>query len=311
MAALRWLLPEVTLQAVPARHSIVPTLVGVVNVTPDSFSDGGNFLSSTSAVYRVEQLFDEGADVVEIGGESTRPGATPVRIEEELARVLPVIKQVLTRRPGARLAIDTVKASVAAKALEAGVTLVNDVSAFRLDPEMPAVCAESRCQVVLMHSRGTVNTMARYEHATYDGNVMTEIIEELQEGVTRAVSAGVARASLILDPGIGFAKTPAQSLSALAHLPELVNLGFPVMIGASRKRFIGEITGVHHPHDRDDGTIGAHVTALTLGATWFRVHNVRMHRHALDVASAILNAGRNPGRASGASVVSSRVEAGA
>jgi dihydropteroate synthase len=267
-----------------------PTIVGVVNITPDSFSDGGNFFTPAHAVAQVEQLFDTGADLVELGGESTRPGATPVSADEELSRILPVLRAIVAKRPNARIAIDTVKSTVAAEALREGATLINDVSALRLDPAMATVCAHANCTVVLMHSRGTVNTMARYDHAEYTAPVMTEILAELRTAVVHATSAGIDHANIILDPGIGFAKTPAQSLSALAHLPQLVNLGFPVMIGASRKRFIGEITGMHQPQDRDAGSVGAHVTAFMAGASWFRVHNVRAHRHALDVAFAIRNA---------------------
>jgi len=268
-----------------------PTIIGVVNVTPDSFSDGGHFLSSADAVRRAEQLLDDGADIVEFGGESTRPGATPVSADEELSRILPVIEQLLCRRPDARIAVDTVKSAVASAALAQGASIINDVSAFSLDPEMGVVCARAGCTVVLMHSRGNVQTMASYDHATYREPVVTEIRRELLAAVDRATSSGVSRGAIVLDPGIGFAKTPEQSLQALANLSELADLGFTLMVGASRKRFIGEITGVQLASERDEGTIGAHVVALTRGATWFRVHNVRAHRHALDVAHAVVQAG--------------------
>ena len=265
-----------------------PTLVGVINITPDSFSDGGNFLSTTDAVAQGERLLAEGADVIEVGGESTRPGATPISADEELNRVLPVIHELRRRHPDVRIAVDTVKASVAQAALAAGATIVNDVSALRLDPPLAAVCASARCTVVLMHSRGSVADMANYTHAVYDTDVMDAVVAELQEGVGRALAAGIARDAIILDPGLGFSKSPLHSVAVLKNLPKLVKCGFPVMIGASRKRFIGAITGVQQAIDRDAGTIGANVAALMLGATWFRVHAVQANRHALDVAATIL-----------------------
>lgn len=262
----------------------------MLNITPDSFSDGGNFFSPTAAIAHAEQLFSEGADVVEVGGESTRPGATPVSVEQELDRILGVIRAIVARHPGARVAVDTTKADVARAALDAGATIVNDVSGLRLDPELGAVCAKAGCTLVLMHSRGTVADMARFDHAVYTNGVMPAIVDELSAAVERARAAGVDGSAIVLDPGIGFAKHHEQSVEALAELPKLVDLGYPIMVGVSRKRFLGELTGVQSAADRDAGTIGANVAALTLGATWFRVHNVRANRHALDVAHAILHA---------------------
>ncbi|MGI8507752.1 MAG: dihydropteroate synthase, partial [Gemmatimonadaceae bacterium] len=247
------------------------------------------FLSHTTAVERAEEMLSAGADSVEIGGESTRPGATPVDVHEEIGRVVPVIRELRARHPLLRIAIDTVKAETAAAALRAGATTVNDVSALRLDARMAAVCAAAGCTVVLMHSRGDIADMARYSHADYGGrDVMDVVLDELAPAIDRALEAGVNRASIIVDPGIGFAKMSEHSVQALAQLPRLVELGFPVMVGASRKRFIGEITGVRKAADRDAGSVGASVVALTLGATWFRVHDVRSHRHALDVAATVL-----------------------
>lgn len=232
-----------------------------------------------------------GADAVELGGESTRPGATPVPVAEEIARVVPVIQELRARHPSVPIAIDTVKAETAAAALRAGATIVNDVSALRLDPEMAALCAAAGCTLVLMHSRGDVGDMARYSGADYPvRSTMDAVIGDLVPCIEHALAAGVDRSFIIVDPGIGFTKTSAHSVQALAQLPRLVELGFPVMVGASRKRFIGELTGVGKAADRDAGSIGAHVVALTLGATWFRVHDVRSHRHALDVAAAVLEA---------------------
>ena len=269
-----------------------PTLVGVLNITPDSFSDGGNFLSPGPAIRRAAEILEEGADVIEVGGESTRPGAAPVPVSTEIARVIPIIESISTRWPTARIAIDTVKSEVATAAIAAGATIVNDVSALRLDAAIASVCSVARCTLVLMHSRGSVSDMAGYSHADYaQGDAIRAVVDELRTAADLAIAAGVERHRIVLDPGLGFAKRPAQSVEVLAHLRRLTELGFEVMIGASRKRFIGELTGVKLPADRGAGTIGANVVALSLGATWFRVHDVRENRNALDAAAAILEAG--------------------
>jgi dihydropteroate synthase len=231
----------------------------------------------------------DGADVIEVGGESTRPGATPVAVGDEVARVLPVIDEIVKRWPSARVAVDTVKSEVARAAIDAGATVINDVSALRIDPRIADVSASAGCTLVLMHSRGDVGNMASYQNAGYD-DVMGEIIGELEPAAKRALAAGVAREQIVLDPGLGFSKRAEHSVQALAQLGRLAELDFQVMVGASRKRFIGELTGVTKPAERDAGTIGANVVALTLGATWFRVHDVRDNRHALDAAAAILGA---------------------
>lgn len=236
-------------------------------------------------------MIAEGADVIEIGGESTRPGATPVSADEEIERTVPVIAEIVTRWPRARVAIDTVKSQVATAAVGAGATVVNDVSALRLDPAIAKVCALNDCTLVLMHSRGDVSNMASYVNAQYPGrDVVRTVIHELKISAENAVAAGVDRGRIVVDPGLGFSKRSAQSVRVLAHIPELLELGFQVMVGASRKRFIGELIGVTNPSERGAGTIGANVVALTLGATWFRVHDVLQNRHALDAASAILEA---------------------
>lgn len=265
-----------------------PVVVGIVNVTPDSFSDGGNFLSPDAAASHAARLLDEGADVVEVGGESSRPGAAPVPVADEIARAIPAIREIMRRRPEARVAVDTVKSEVARAALDAGATIVNDVSALRLDPAMAAVCAAARCTVILMHSRGSVAEMASYAHARYHSDPVGEIVDELRASSVAAMNAGIARERIVLDPGIGFSKRSEQSLAVLAQLGKIAQLGFPVMVGVSRKRLIGELTRVHQAVERDEGSVGANVAALTLGASWFRVHAVRANRHALDVAAAIL-----------------------
>ena len=236
-------------------------------------------------------MIAEGADVIEIGGESTRPGASPVPSEREIARTIPLVEAIAKRWPSMRVAIDTVKADVAAAAVAAGASIVNDVSALRLDPEVATVCAANDCTLVLMHSRGDVSTMASYSNANYAPNdAIGAVVEELRLAVDHATAAGVEPARIILDPGLGFSKRSEQSVEVLAHLPRLLDLGFCVMVGASRKRFIGELTGVQKPAQRGAGTVGANVVALTLGASWFRVHDVAENRHALDVAAAILEA---------------------
>jgi dihydropteroate synthase len=267
-----------------------PIVMGVLNVTPDSFSDGGRFGSVDAAVARAEVMVGEGADIIDVGGESTRPqGARPVDVREELRRVLPVVRELQRTRPETPISVDTVKADVAAAALDEGAAIVNDVSGFRLDPRMAAICASSGAGVVLMHSRGGVSEMATYAVALYEA-VVDEVLAELRARVRAAQHAGVADESIVVDPGLGFAKRSEHSLAMLAALPRLAAWGYPVAVGASRKRFIGEITGVTEPVDRVYGTTGANVAALERGARIFRVHDVRAARHALDVAWAIMRA---------------------
>lgn len=271
-----------------------PRILGIVNVTPDSFSDGGRFLSPEAAVAHGERLVAEGADVLDIGGESTRPqGATPVTAEEELRRVLPVVRALRRRFPAVPLSVDTVKSAVAAAVLAEGAAIINDVSAFRLDAGMPGACATAGAAVILMHSRGGVQDMATFEHARYGADVMGEVIAELREAIAVAERAGVRRDRIALDPGIGFAKRTEHSLAALAGLDRLAALGYPVVVGVSRKRVVGELSGAADPGDRVEGTTGANVMALALGARIFRVHDVRAARRALDVAWAIVR-GREP-----------------
>ena len=269
-----------------------PVVFGIVNVTPDSFSDGGRFLAPEAALAHAEQLIEEGADALDIGGESTRPqGAEPVDAAEETLRVIPVVRELARRFPETLLSVDTTKSAVAAAALSEGASIVNDVSAFRLDRSMGEICASHGAAAILMHSRGGVSDMATFAHATYGEDPVGEMVGELREAVARAREAGIPPGSIVVDPGIGFAKRPAHSLRALAELPRFAALGHAVMVGVSRKRFIGEITGVTEPTERMHGTNGANVLALARGARLFRVHEVRAARHALDVAWAILAAG--------------------
>jgi dihydropteroate synthase len=265
-----------------------PIILGIVNVTPDSFSDGGKFFSEGAAVERGSRLLEEGADILDVGGESTRPqGATPVDATEERRRVLPVVRALRRHFPQAILSLDTVKAEVAAAALDEGVDIVNDVSAFRLDAAMAGVCAREGAGVILMHSRGDVSDMATYAHAQYGADVVGDVMAELRQSALAGERAGVARGAIVLDPGVGFAKRSQHSIAVLAGLDRIVALGYPVAVGVSRKRFIGELSRVDVPAERLDGTTAANVMALAAGACIFRVHDVRPARRALDVAWAI------------------------
>jgi dihydropteroate synthase len=265
-----------------------PVLVGALNVTPDSFSDGGDFFDPERAAARAATMLDEGAQIIDVGGESTRPGSDPVSPEEEARRVVPVIQRITTERPDAIVSIDTYRAGIAEAALEAGARVVNDVSALRSDPRMSKVVAGARCPIILMHMLGEPKTMQR--DPRYD-DVVREVREFLAERAEHAVAAGVEEENIILDPGIGFGKTLAHNLALLRHLDSLVELGFPVLVGASRKSFIGKITGVEEAKERVFGTVAANVIACERGATFFRGHDVRENWEALTVARAVLNAG--------------------
>ena len=261
-----------------------PVLVGVLNVTPDSFSDGGDFLAPEKAASRAAAMLDEGAEIIDVGGESTRPGSDPVPQEEEARRVVPVIRAILADRPDAVISIDTYRAATAGVALAAGARVVNDVTALRGDPRMADVVAGSGCPVVLMHMLGEPKTMQR--DPRYE-DVVREVRCFLAARAEHAFPAGVERENIILDPGIGFGKTLEHNLTLLRHLDALVELGFPVLVGASRKRFIGRITGVEETRERVFGTVAANVLAYERGATLFRVHDVRANREALAVALAV------------------------
>jgi dihydropteroate synthase len=315
---------------------IVPAyrLMGIVNVTPDSFSDGGMFLDAKAAVEHGVELFEQGADILDIGGESTRPGAEPVSVEEELRRVVPVVEALaaaiesppmapattqpaMSARP--RISIDTSKAAVAQAAVGAGATLVNDVSALRADPEMAGVVAGSGADCCLMHMLGEPRTMQRGVGGSSYTDVVDEVKAFLEERLAFAVDAGIPEQRVLLDPGIGFGKTVAHNLELLRRLEELVALGRPVVVGTSRKSFLGVVAsreiafspargggalvtpqtpGAHsavhatkrlHVADRLAGTIATNVMALERGASVFRVHDVAPVAAALAVASATLS----------------------
>jgi dihydropteroate synthase len=266
-----------------------PFLMGVVNATPDSFSDGGRFLDAGAAVARALALAAEGADLVDVGGESTRPGAAPVPAEEEVRRVVPVVERLVAGGFAVPISVDTSKPEVARAALRAGAALVNDVRGLA-DPRLAGVVAEAGVPVVLMHMRGTPADMR--ERARYR-DVAAEVRDELAEALRRAAAAGIPAGRTILDPGIGFAKTPAQSLEMLARLGELEPLGRPLLVGPSRKSFIGAVTGAA-VEDRLPGTLAAVAAAVLAGAQFVRVHDVAAARQAALVAAAIRDAAPGP-----------------
>jgi dihydropteroate synthase len=268
-----------------------PVIAGIVNVTPDSFWDGGRHASVDAAVRHAEQLVAEGADILDVGGESSRPGATAVTATDEAARVLPVIEQLARRWPDIPISVDTMKAAVARAALDAGAVIINDVSALRADPALGDVVAEAGAGLVLMHSRGNLENMALYELAEYGENPVAEVAAELSLAVERASHAGVHADCLVVDPGLGFAKRTEHSLVVLRDLRQLTSLGLPVLVGPSRKRFIGDAVGGLPAEQRLEGGIAACVVALQNGARLFRMHDVAPVRRALDLAFAVITGG--------------------
>ena len=266
-----------------------PVVVGILNVTPDSFSDGGDFFDPEAAAEHAAAMLDEGADMLDVGGESTRPGSDPVSQEEEIRRVVPVLKRILSVRPEAVISVDTYRSGTAKAALEAGASLVNDVTALRGDPGMVSLIEEAACPVILMHMQGEPKTMQK--EPNYQ-DVVGEVRDFLAERAEFAVAAGVRLENIIVDPGIGFGKNLEHNLALLRNLDALVDLGFPVLIGTSRKSFVERITGAQEARDRVFGTVATTVLAFEQGATFFRVHDVRANRQALAVAEAVLHTSR-------------------
>jgi dihydropteroate synthase len=255
--------------------------MGIINVTPDSFSDGGRFFESEAAIAHGLRLAGEGAGILDVGGESTRPGADPVAAEEELRRVLPVVTALATR--GHRVSIDTTKLAVAQAAIEGGATIVNDVSAFRFAPELAGLVADTGAGCCLMHMLGEPRTMQ--EDPRYD-DVVSDVRAFLEERLAFAVAQGVPEERVWLDPGIGFGKTVEHNLELLRRLDEIAAIGRPVLIGTSRKSFLEKIAGERGQGDRLPGTIATSVMALERGASIFRVHDVAPVANALEVAAA-------------------------
>jgi len=261
-------------------------IMGIVNVTPDSFSDGGEFLDADRAIAHGQELAEEGADLLDIGGESTRPGAAAVAAEEELRRTRPVVEALAGG--GSRVSIDTSKVAVAEAALDAGATMVNDVTALRAEPDLAALCAERGCEVVLMHMLGDPRTMQ--ENPTYD-DVVDDIKAFLEGRIEFALSQGIDEERLWVDPGIGFGKTVEHNLELHRRLGELAALGRPIAFGSSRKNFIGKLTGAGVDR-RLGGTVASNVIAYANGAGMLRVHEAGPMRQALTVAEAILEPDR-------------------
>ncbi len=264
-----------------------PLIMGVLNITPDSFSDGGHFFEHQAALAQARALAAAGADILDIGGESTRPFADPVSLEEELRRVIPVIK-VLAAEVDLPISIDTYKAPVARAALAAGASLINDISALRFDPEMAPLAAQAGVPVSLMHMQGIPKDMQAHPH--YD-DLLGEIKAFFQQRLEYAVSQGIPRELVILDPGIGFGKTWRHNLEILNHLDVFLDLGCPLLVGPSRKAFIGHILSLPNGEVRDIGTLAALAVAVMRGARIIRTHNAAYARQFLAVLTAIRTGG--------------------
>ncbi len=262
-----------------------PVIMGILNVTPDSFSDGGKFSGLDAAMRQVELMVSEGVDIIDIGGESTRPGSDPVTAGEQIQRVVPVIEAIRECVSGDILiSIDTTLSEVAKAALNAGANIINDVSGGRADPAILTLAAKTGVPIILMHSQGTPKTMQDNPH--YD-NVVQDVLDALHESINAALKAGVKKEAIAIDPGIGFAKRKQDNLDLLAHLDKLVATGFPVLLGTSRKRFMGTICDVTEPSELVTATAVTTALGVMAGVQMFRVHDVKENRQAVDVAWAI------------------------
>lgn len=259
-----------------------PVVMGILNVTPDSFADGGRFESFDTALKRGFEMLEEGVDIIDVGGESTRPGSHPISIDEELHRVLPVIEALAAN--GAVISIDTKRAITARKAVEAGAHIVNDVSAGLSDPEMLSVVASLGCPYIAMHTRGESADMQL--RAIYQ-DVVKEVVDELHERVSASLAAGIAQENLILDPGIGFAKESEHNWEILKNLDAFKAIGYPILIGASRKRFLGKLVGADQTDARESATIALTALIADQGIWGVRVHSVKPHRDAIAVARSM------------------------
>ncbi|MGR9013682.1 MAG: dihydropteroate synthase [Gammaproteobacteria bacterium] len=262
-----------------------PLIMGILNVTPDSFSDGGKFSGLDDAMRQVERMLSEGVDIIDIGGESTRPGAEPVAAAEQIRRVVPVIEAIRQRLDSDILiSIDTTSSEVAKAALDAGADIINDVSGGRADAAILTLAAQTGVPIILMHSQGVSKTMQDNPH--YE-NVVQEVLDALNESIDAALKAGVKKEAIAVDPGIGFGKRKQDNLDLLAHLDRLVAMGFPVLLGASRKRFMGSICNVSEPSELVAATAVTTALGVMAGVKMFRVHDVKENRQAADVAWAI------------------------
>ncbi len=259
--------------------------MGILNVTPDSFSDGGQFTDVDAALQQSEKMIAAGVDIIDIGGESTRPGAAPVSIEQQIARVVPVIsaiRKLLSKTVW--ISIDTTSSKVADAALNAGANIINDISAGQNDPPILALASARNVPIILMHIQGTPETMQ--DNPAYD-DVVSEIINALKSRIAEATQAGIKKHNIIIDPGIGFGKRKQDNLNLLAHLDKIVQLGYPVLLGTSRKRFMGSICNVSEPAELIAATVATTALGVKAGVQIFRVHDVKENRQAADVAWAI------------------------
>ncbi len=262
-----------------------PLIMGILNVTPDSFSDGGKFSDVSAALKQVERMLSEGVDIIDIGGESTRPGSDPVSPAEQQQRVIPVIRAIRqTLNSDILISIDTTASAVAKAAIEAGANIINDISAGLEDPEILNVAATFQVPIILMHRQGTPKTMQ--DHPYYD-DVVPEVINSLLTQIEVALNSGITKENILIDPGIGFGKRKQDNLALLAHLDQFVALGFPVLLGTSRKRFMGSICNVSEPSELVIATAVTTALGVMAGVQLFRVHDVKENRQAADVAWAI------------------------
>lgn len=262
-------------------------LMGVVNVTPDSFSDGGQFFDADKAIGHALRLVAEGADIIDIGGESTRPNATPVSEEEELRRVLPILRALAAQKISVPISIDTMKPAVAEAALNGGASIINDIAANRFDPRMWQLARETGAAYVLMHMQGTPHTMQRDPRY---GDVVREVAEFYKQGLARLHESGILPEQILLDPGLGFGKTVEHNLELLAGLDHFRTYQRPLLVGASRKAFIGKITGAERMEERLPGSLACAMAAAQAGAQIIRTHEVRATRQALRIMEAIQQA---------------------
>ncbi|HHY97637.1 MAG TPA: dihydropteroate synthase [Firmicutes bacterium] len=283
-------LPEVKWNGHVFRPGARTYVMGIVNVTPDSFSDGGKYMDPFAAVEHAKTLVAEGADIIDIGGESTRPGSERVPCDEELRRVIPVVER-LSREINIPISVDTYKAEVARRAIEAGASVINDISALRFDPDLGRVAADFGVPVILMHMLGEPGTMQR--NPQYH-DVVSDIISFFEDAVERAISAGIKPEKIILDPGIGFGKLPEHNLEILRRLREFRALGYPILVGTSRKSFIARIVG-QSIEERDDGTMATVALAIAGGADIVRVHDVKRTVRMVRMTDAIVREGEQNG----------------
>ena len=265
-----------------------PLIMGILNVTPDSFSDGGLFSGLNEALMHVEKMLEAGVDIIDIGGESTRPGSDSVSPAEQQNRVIPVITAIRQQLKSAILiSIDTTSSTVAKAALDADANIINDVSGGQNDPAILTVAAQANAPIILMHSQGTPKTM---QDNPYYEDVVAEVIDSLKGSIEVALQAGIKKENILIDPGIGFGKRKQDNLDLLAHLDQLVALGFPVLLGTSRKRFMGAICAVSEPSELVTATAVTTALGVMAGVQLFRVHDVKENRQAADVAWAIKQA---------------------